>query len=203
MRGIQRACLIKGAHHLLDCGAIPYLKHLDCSSERQCWQQLGCQQEALRGAWPTGTLYKLHENLALVDWVHALVNLVYHPERTDCHILHAHENLSLSKNLIKHVSQNRRLQKAAPRQGSWRLTWIEMRYRMVETDRSPPDCLLAVRTCRSSSSLNLTLSHTRKATLVKALALPFGCCNSNNKPADANYAEDWKHRFRNMHGKCK
>ena len=34
---------------------------------------------------------------------------------------------------------------------------MEMRYRMVETDRSPPDCRLAVSTCKSSSSLNLTL----------------------------------------------
>ena len=34
---------------------------------------------------------------------------------------------------------------------------MEIRYKMVDTERSPPDCLLAVSTFISSSSLNLTL----------------------------------------------
>ena len=97
MRGVWKACLIKGAHHLLDSGAIPYLEHLNCSSEGQCRQQLGCQQEALRGSRPTSTLYKLHENLPFIDWVHALVDLIYHPERTDCHVLHAQYKLTVSR----------------------------------------------------------------------------------------------------------
>ena len=40
---------------------------------------------------------------------------------------------------------------------SFLLTCIEMRYRMVDTERSPPDCLFAVSNVRSSVSLNFTL----------------------------------------------
>mmetsp|Transcript_23778 Transcript_23778/g.45220 ORF Transcript_23778/g.45220 Transcript_23778/m.45220 type:complete len:412 (+) Transcript_23778:176-1411(+) len=46
----------------------------------QLRQQLGSQQEALRGVWSACSLHHLCEHLALVDGVHALVDLVHHPE---------------------------------------------------------------------------------------------------------------------------
>ena len=83
----MRPDLVKASCDLLDCGPIPYLRHLYFRGEWQCWQQLGCQQKALWGAGSASTLYKLHEHLALIDRVHALVNLINHTERTHCHIL--------------------------------------------------------------------------------------------------------------------
>ena len=84
------AHLFEGASDLFDGGTIPDLQHLHCRGEGQCWQQLGGQQEALRSAWLAGAVHKLHEDLALVDGVHPLIDLINHTAWAASHILHQH-----------------------------------------------------------------------------------------------------------------
>lgn len=82
------ADLLEVSGDLLDSRTIPDLQHLYCRREGQCWQELGCQQKALWCAWLASTVHQLHEDLALIDGVHALVDFIYNPEWADSDILH-------------------------------------------------------------------------------------------------------------------
>ena len=53
----------------------------------QVRQQLGREHETLGGPRAAGSVHHLDEHLALVDAVHALVDLVHHPEGRHRHML--------------------------------------------------------------------------------------------------------------------
>ena len=49
--------------------------------------QLGGHQEALRGARAASRLHQLQVDLALVHWVHALIDLIHNSEGALCNLL--------------------------------------------------------------------------------------------------------------------
>ena len=57
----------------------------------QVWQELWGDQEVLRGIGFRGGVHNDRVHLALVDGVHALVDLINHSERAACHVLKRHQ----------------------------------------------------------------------------------------------------------------
>ena len=82
---------------LLDGGTVKDLHQGDVLRVREVGEQLGGEQEALGGVWLAGSVHKLHEALALIQGVHALVDLIYNPERADRNILRS-RSADLDKN---------------------------------------------------------------------------------------------------------